>query len=291
MAGKLDKMIAPDEWVVYRARYGFRDVLTNLLVISTGLVVFWLAPLLLFLRGDPNLGIYLEAGVVTVPVWIIVIGGHVTWRICTKSTVVTNRRLLYKIGVFRPKIHDIPLAEIERVGGAPIIFPFRNWRIRVWAGEIITFRSVPDGENVCKAIRAHCGLAQPSEVTTKVLVWGVYLMPAFAVTCGFLIFIAVRYGYDWAATYIPLLEISGLFLSLPITIGAGMIGVLVASAMALAILRIVLSADESKQLICIGYDTLSLDRRLDRLLHRHYRLAERYVSWLYGRPIRCGDDE
>ena len=63
---------------------------------------------------------------------------------------------------------------------------------------------------------------------------------------------------------------------------------LAGDALALCLVRAFLSAHEAKQLICLGYDPLSGDKSWGRRRIRH---RERFLSLLYGQPIRCGDGE
>ncbi len=287
MAGKLDDMIAPDELVVYRTRYGFREGLTNLLLLSAWIVFIWQTLLWLanFDLGG-NLVLFL----------IIVTGGGVTWSLCTTTAVVTNRRLLCKIGFIRPKIHDIPLSGIERVDCEITMLALYQGTIRVRAGEIIKLPSVPNGEHVCTAIREHLGLPQPPESSTQVTIW-TWVVVFFGVVAGFGLMIEAVNLYlhaaEWAVPQIPfvILLIGMVVLLPPLGVGAILIGFLGSSVLALTIMRVFVSADEAKRLICAGHDSVSGGKRLDRFTRLLYWIAERYVSLLYGQPIRCKDDE
>ena len=287
MAGKLDDMIAPDELVVYRTRYGFREGLTNLLLLSAWIVFIWQTLLWLanFDLGG-NLVLFL----------IIVTGGGVTWSLCTTTAVVTNRRLLCKRGVIRPKIHDIPLSGIERVDCEIEMLALYQGTIRVRAGEIIKLPSVPNGEHVCTAIREQLGLPQPPKPTTQVTVsaWSMIII-GIVVGLGLMIEAANLYLHaaEWAAPQIPfvILFIGMVVLLPPLLGGAILIGWVGSNMLMLTIFRVFLSVDEAKQMICTGYHSFSGESRLDRFTRPLYWLFERYVSLLYGQPIRCEDNE
>ena len=287
MAGKLDDMVAPDEQVIYRARYGFRDALTNLLLVAAWIVFFWQALLWLV---DFDLG----GGLVLF--FIILMDGPVTWSLCTTTAVVTNRRLLYKTGVKRSKIYDIPLSGIERVDCEITMLALYQGTIRVRGRENITLHSVPNGEHVCTAIREHLGLPQPPESSTQVTIW-TWVVVFFGVVAGFGLMIEAVNLYlhaaEWAVPQIPfvILLIGMVVLLPPLGVGAILIGFLGSSVLALTIMRVFVSADEAKRLICAGHDSVSGGKRLDRFTRLLYWIAERYVSLLYGQPIRCEDDE
>ena len=286
MASKLDKMIAPDERVVYRTRYGFRDALTNLLLISAWIGVIWVAVKLPvgFEPWDTYFLLSLISG----------FGAFETWRAFTKTSVVTDRRFLYKAGFINPKVHDIALSKIEGVACYPNVLWFRQGTIRVRAGEIITRRLVPDAENTCRAIRTEAGLPQPPALARKVIVWA-WLNCVFviAVTLSFMVGILyqVTLAYVWPVPDAPLLEVLQLFVLLSSMIGGGLIGGIVSTALSLTVTRIFLSANEASQLIYLAYAFQSGIKGLGSLTRGHVWFAERFLSLLYGQPIRCADSE
>ncbi|MCH8197906.1 MAG: PH domain-containing protein [Proteobacteria bacterium] len=283
MAGKLDDMIAPDERVVYRARYGFRDALTNLLLIAAWFVVLWVA-LFWPVSFEPWEYYFILA---SISGW----GAFESWSAFTKTSVVTDRRFLYMAGFINSKIHDIPLAEIAGVGCYPAVLMFRRGTIRVRAGGTTTHRFVPDAESVCRAIRTEAGLRQPSALTRKVIVWA-WLVNVFTIAFGCRFAIeAMESAIDWAETYMPFHEELGFILILPFTLVPALIGLYVFTALVLSIARVFLSADEAKQLICLDYAYSSDIKWLDRLTRGHVRLEERFLSLLYGQTIRCADGE
>ena len=292
MAGKLDDMIAPDERVIYCARYGIRDALTHLLLTYAWVALVWI---ILFLPvgfepwdhpvGFEPWNYYILLGS------IAGIGGIETWSIFTKTSVVTNRRFLCKTGVIKQKIHDIPLAEIAGVGCYPAVLMFRRGTIRVRAGGTTTHRFVPDAESICRAIRTETGLPQPPALTRKVIVWA-WLVNVFTMAFGCrFVFEAMESTIYWAATYMPFHEELGFILFLPFPLVLALIGLCVSNALVLTIARVFLSADEAKRLICLGYAYSSDIKWLDRLTRGHVRLEERFLSWLYGQPIRCAEGE
>ncbi len=283
MADKLDKMIAPDERVVYRARYGIRDALTNLLLITAWFVVLWVV-LFWPVSFEPWEYYFILA---SISGW----GAFESWSAFTKTSVVTDRRFLYMAGFINSKIHDIPLAEIAGVGCYPAVLWFHQGTIRLRAGGTTTHRFVPDAENVCRAIRAEAGLTQPPSLTPKVIVWA-WLVNVFTMAFGCRFAIeAMESAIDWAATYMPFHEELGFILLLPFVLVLALIGLYVFTALALTIARAFLSADEAKQLICLGYAYLSDIKWLDRLTRAHVRLEERFLSRLYGQTIRCEEGE
>ncbi len=281
MAGKLDDMIAPDEQVIYRARYGFRDALTNLLLISGWVVVIWVV--VLWPVGIEPWDYYYLLSLISG------LGAFETWSAFSKTSVVTNRRFLYNAGFINSKIHDIALSEIEGVACYPNVLWFRQGTIRVRAGETITRRFVPDAENTCRAIRTEAGLPQPPALARNVIVWA-WLITVFimAVTLSIM---GVPMAYEWPVTDAPLLEVLHDFVLFLSVLGGALIGVVVSTALALTVARIFLSVDEATQLICLGYAYPSGIKWLDRLVSGHVWFVERFLSWLYGQPIRCEESE
>ena len=288
MAGKLDKMIAPDERVVYRTRRRMRNILANLFLIPTWVIL--VTQPLLWRSEVGTIWDYIVVMLVTILCFVAV----VTWNICTKTLVVTNRRFLCKTGTIKRKIHDIALSEVERVHCNRINYLVRHGIIRILAREITSLYYVPDAEDVCRAIRTELGLQQPPVLSRKLIVWG-WLAFLFIVALSISFGNEAGWGFigmsDWARTYMPLPQVLVFCLMVPFILGGVSAGYIVGPVLALTILRIFLSADEVKQLICLGYKPLAGDNWRSRLDRCFLRLGERYVSWLYGQPIRCEDDE
>lgn len=287
MAGKLDDMIAPDERVVYRTRRRMRNILANLFLIPTW-VILVTQPLLW--REVGTIWDY----IVVMLVAILCLVAVVTWNICTKTLVVTNRRFLCKTGTIKRKIQDIALSEVERVHCNRIPYLVRHGIIRILAREITSLYYVPDAEGACRAIRTELGLQQPPVLSRKLVVWWWFAF-LFIMALGFSFGVEAGWGFvgmsGWSRTYMPLPVVLFICLITPFVFVGVVAGYIVGHVLVLTMLRFVLSADEVKQFICLGYDPLAGDNWRSRLGRRFLRLTERYVSWLYGQPIRCEDDE
>ena len=98
-------------------------------------------------------------------------------------------------------------------------------------------------------------------------------------------------AYVWRATDAPLLEVLHDFVLLLSMIGAALIGVVVSTALAVTVARIFLSVNEASQLIYLAYAYQSGIKWLGSLTRGHVWFAERFLSLLYGQPIRCADGE
>ncbi len=300
MAGKLDDMIAPDERVVYRARRNLWEILWSFLgyaVCAAIITLIWL-----IFRwftgldvGDDNYPLYVGGGFILF--FLMVFWGIDTGaRISGMTAVVTDRRFLYTTGIFKPKVMEIPLADIERVTYAEVIPPISTVKIQLPTGKFVWPYFGRGSDGLCAAIKAQMGLPQPPKPPRKVVIWS-YFVRFFRGLSGFAVMYMIMTGP--LMSFIKPLEtllVAILFsfgvISLAF-VGYG-IARLVSGALALCLARNFFTADEAKQLVCLLSNArhfLPVDHWQSRLIRRRDRLAERYVSWLYGQPIRCEDDE
>ena len=302
MAGKLDDMIAPDERVVYRVHRPWRELLRGLFVYTAIYGLMWLTWYWLSEPGKGGDTYRLWLGGAFLFLLIAGSMGYIASFLGNRTAVVTNHHFLYKTGVLKPKVSKIPLAHIE--GVAPLwingIFGFGKLRLRT--GKLIQVEFGRWSQRLCAAIKAELGLPQSPDPSRKVCRWAgfVWVVPALSL---FILYLAVI-----SSPLISGLIISGLIsifewlnpqqLSIIFYLGAGgvfylliRVALLVGDALALCLARVFLSAHEAKQMICLNHDPFSGNRRWERLSRRRIRQRERLLSWLYGQPIRCKDDE
>lgn len=303
MAGKLDDMIAPDERVVYRVHRPWRELLRDLLVFTAIFGLMWLAWYWLSETGKGG-DTYRRDVLSGVLLFLLIAGsmGYIASFLGNRTAVVTNHHFLYKTGVLKPKVSKIPLADIEGVASIWITLHFGFGKIRLRTGKLIQFYFGRWSQRLCAAIKAELGLPQSPDPSRKVFRWAgfVWAVPALSL---FILYLAVI-----SSPLISGLIISGLISifewlnpqQLSILFYLGAVGVfyllirvalLVGDALALCLARVFLSAHEAKQLICLGHDPLSGDKWWERLSRRRIRQRERFLSLLYGQPIRCEEGE
>ncbi len=298
MAGKLDDMIAPDERVVYRVHRPWQELLRYLFVYTAIFGLMWLAWYwsLETGKGGDTYGRDVLGGVLLfllMLVWMANIASFLSNR----TAVVTNRRFLYKTGVLRPKISEIPLADIEGVASIWIKFHFGFGKIRLRTGKLIQFYFGRWSRCLCAAIKVELGLPQPPDPSRKVFRWAdfVWAVPALSL---FILYLASVYTplFSILKSILEWLDPQQLSILFYLLVGGVFylffkMAILAGDALALCLVRAFLSAHEAKQLICLGHDPLAGNKWWERLSRRRIRHRERFLSLLYGQPIRCADSE
>ena len=304
MADKLDDMIAPDERVIYRVHRPWRELLWYLLLyaamcIPMWLIWFWFPEAS---NGGEIYSLYLVDGVfllllIVLFLWIVASMALIAFFLSSRTTVVTDRRVLYSTGIFKPKVMEIPLADIEGVAPLRMMPSSGGVKIRLPTGKFVSPYFGWGSARLCAAIKARLGLPQPPEPTRKVFRWAGFiwalrplslfiLLLAFIYTPLICILMSILEWLDpKQLSNLSILVVAGAFYLLI------KIAMLVGNTLALCVVRAFLSAHEAKQLICLGYDPLSGDKWWDRMSRRRIRHRERLLSLLYGQSIRCADGE
>jgi hypothetical protein len=302
MANKLDEMIAPDEQVVYRSggvlrEFAWFPITFIVIVILTLTFQDWFGEVD---TEDDNFRLYVMGGFVLL--WVVSLGFSYAAIRATKA-VVTDRRVLYKTGILKPKLLEMVLADIEKVS-------FVGWRsfnhgkIELRTGKDVSFHLAQGTAGLYRAIEARLGRSQPPEPARKVMLWAHFLglmswwLPLFFV---FVIGINPIVGTvaDTIGNILNWLELEEVFILVLVEVQAlaavfgvvFLIVMLAGGGLALCLARLFLSADEARQLVCLDYDILSEDYWQIRLVRRFKRLSARFLSWLYRQPIRCDDGE
>ncbi len=285
MAGKLDDMIAADEQVIYRARAGWRVFLWSYLAYTVFLILasltwYWLRGVDV---GGDTYPLYPFA-VVLFLIYMIPLMVGITSLLRNKAALITNRRFLYKTGVLKPKVLKILFADIERIAFMPIMADDGRGEIQVRAGKVTRFYFGRNTERLCAAIKAQLGLPYPAKAPRKVILWAYFIWIFGILSVGIFALVTMRiFGSSffewldpqWTSILFPfeLLLGFGLYYALLWMI------MLVSSALALCLVRVFLSTNEAKQLVCLGFHPYFFWR------------PAKLLSRLYGQPIRCEDDE
>ena len=270
MAGKLDRLLQPDERVAFRTRQGWRRTGLTValgLALSTGL---WGA--FSWLGGSEQQALQTMLLTALLTVALTRYGGE---------TLVTDMRVLHRAGFLRPRTLEIPLwhiARLERVSG--------YLTLRGRTGETWHLDSVPKLEDLAAAIVTEAGVPAPKPPSPRIRAWrraGGF----FCIACGlgalFLLIVAgaVAIAMGWlAAVPYYLVHLSALpAFPAAILLGIGAGQILVTLAMG----RFLSAAEAREFFAAAGQDErpkwLSIPGRLP------FAAARRVATFLYEEPI------
>lgn len=296
MARKLEDMLDTGERVVFRARYGpvgiavyaaFRMVtvlifaiLSFIVVIDTNEIFFSVLESELDWRVVAALGVFWTA------IYARTISNHII--------MVTDRRVLYRHGTWWRKVTEIPLNDIKNAGPDLAFgnYSNRTWIERIGGGRtIVVF--VPRLLDLQRAVAAQCGFPPPKQFDT-IVYFGVFLIKVssnlFSVAASFLPnLIAKGLPFDLelvsightAAGFAAASLISFIFLTV-----AYVAGRVLGHLAGLVVLRFFLTLDQARQVVCMGYASIS-SNRIGIAVRWYVRQTARFASWLYGQEIRC----
>ena len=312
MAQKLEELLGPWERVLFRSASGRRRV-TILSVIFSPLILLILAPFLASALSNPvnsparisSLVLTLFAGYAA----FLCVGFIVKiWR---REILVTDHRVLYRHGTWRPRITEIPLAEITGVvvtgsggtqmariergqKGAIIIWPLPH--LDQLRNDIATLVTIPAPQQNEKAVRraiillgisACLGGAALGLFPTLGLYfiggggnfwesgatfWDlVFLYPTDSTFSAILVGVAGFIGF-----------VGYMWLTAAFFGGGCMLGYFPA----VVIFRYFLTPAQAQKTVCYGYQSMPANGF--GKVHRWYiRQIARFASWLYGQEIRC----
>lgn len=147
-------LLAPDEDVVVDAHPHWKALIgavaTTLLAIALALVAWWWMDSVQWSDGvETGVGIAVAVGVVVLVAWLA-IAPYIRWA--TTHFVVTDRRVIYRTGVFTKSGIDIPLARINSVqfrhGLIDRLFKTGTLIIESASDDPLEFDDIPNVESV-----------------------------------------------------------------------------------------------------------------------------------------------
>ena len=284
MADWLEQSIAPGERVIFRARASWRRVLYFQFIFSVVATVFlgafhWLV--------FPDF-----AEVVESILFVLFMTAFFSAELRANAAAITDRRVLWKTGIVRPKISEMALSDVEGVVFHETIAGFGSAAIRVRAGGVVKIRNLSEVERFCDAVLAQAGLPPRARMPGGVMASSLI---AIAIVLGSMLgsVIAVYFGIDraldWLAPSAPIFSWIAVLLVIPAILILLLIGSFIGAALWLCIMRIFVPAAAAKRLICAGYDFhTQTGGKLTGSFNRGFtRPLEVFASWLYGRRIRC----
>jgi hypothetical protein len=285
LADKLEDRLDSDEKIHFHARHSIVQAIERALVFA--IVLFAGLRGVSWLFGGDN-SIFGELILNS----LLSIGAAIQMRIA--AVLVTDRRVLLRMGLWRPKIVEIALIDIAHIFFAPGIFGFGDSvNIRRRSYEKIAILLVPRLEDLCDAILTQKGQAVPLKFNRKVKN---ALSLMMALTLGFGLLGITAFGFAFIGMIDSADSISGLsavfiillvmFLFIPFLLVALILGFIVGGILSLILARFYLSPAEAKELICMD-DGSSHGAWMEAVGRWCVRYQERIMSFLYGQKIRC----
>lgn len=284
MTDRLHQMLAPDERVIYRSRYGVLGALRFLTVFAAIGAILWFG-----VTWTTGLDLWDSGEFIFLVLFMLI---YYSVLAGTTTAVITDRRILYKSGVFRPQIVEMDLRNIDRVDEDVRIPGISNGKIVGRTGEDISVEYVWNGGRFFRVLREQAELDQPLMASGKVRVW-VYLIGVIGSLSGLSFGLwAVYEIFSQFEAYAPRNPISiPLFLLVLPSLIVGMLGGMwVSIAVLLCLARPFLSVDEARETICNGLSVLGQETLMGRLGRLFVWPLERVVGWLYGQRIRCEEE-
>lgn len=285
MADKLEDRLDPNEKILFHARYSLVQAIERALVFAIVLFAVLRGASWLFgeyggVSGELILNTFLSIGVAI--------------RMRVAAVLVTDHRVLLRMGLWRPRIVEIALTDIARADFAPGIFGFGDSvNIRKLNYEKIEILLVPRLEDLRDAILTQKGQTVPPKVNRKIKN-SLSLMMMFTIGFGLLGIAAFGFAFismidsaesmtGFSAVVIILLV---MFLFIPLMLVALILGFIVGITLFLTLARFHLSPAETKELICMD-DGSSRGAWMETLNRWCVGYLEGIASFLYGQRIRC----
>lgn len=285
LADKLEDRLDPGEKIFFQARYSLVQAIERALVFA--MVLFAVLGGAGWLFGDYSIvaGGLVAATISTI--WFSI-------QIRAAAALVTDRRFLFREGLWRPKVVEIPLADITQALFVPGIFGYGDSvKVRKLNSVSIEIYLVPRLEDLRIAILTAKGQTGSSRINRKIRN-AASLMVALSIGSGLLGIVAATLAFigmvnspdsmtGFSAVAIILFL---MFLLLPFIIAALILGCIVGCHLFFILARFHLSPAEAKELICWG-DGSSPGTSMEKLNRRSRKYLERMLSFLYGQKIRC----
>ncbi|MCZ6455153.1 MAG: PH domain-containing protein [Alphaproteobacteria bacterium] len=289
-------MLDTGERVVFRARHGPVDIALHAAIRMATVLVGALLSFILVNDTNEIFFSVLESGLD----WRVVAALGAFWAgsyartISNHIIMVTDRRVLYRHGTWWRKVTEIPLNDIKNAGPDLAFgnYSYRTWIERVGGGRtIVVF--VPRLLDLQRAVAAQCGFPPPQQFDAIVYFGGFLTKGSsnlFSVAAPFLPnLIAKGLLFDLelapightAAGFAAASLISFIFLTV-----AYVAGRVLGHFAGLVVLRFILTLDQARQVVCMGYASIP-PNRIAIAVRWYVRQTARFASWLYGQEIRC----
>lgn len=282
MSGKLEDQLIAGERVVFRSRYGVLAIVTAAIVIAFILA----AVTLLFVLSTG--GAVNDIGDVLLTILFSAV--FIVSRMMTQRVLVTNFRILYRHGRIRRTVEGVRLDEIRKVNFVPAFGNILSGvSVERQNGEVFGIGGVPRVLELQNVIAELCGLPPPNVDQTVSRCYGFWnaagIICMLASMVGF--FILSWQYFESVRTDISLVDFYVTVAALPLLLIAAMlVGGTIGSLLALYIMSFVLTVDQARQLVCLGYP-----KAQDDLLVKFSRWGSRqfakFLSRIYGQEIRC----
>lgn len=285
MASKLAEMLAPDETVLFRAYWNWREIVVRIL----GYVTFSLIVLFGFesIMGDED---WERDALITV----LVIATLLIRQMRRAEVMVTDRRLLHKTGHKRPPLVEIATADIEAIDLMPGLLGFGGYLSIKARGKVqIRVTSVPGLRQLWRVLAQKTGLPGPPALGIKMNV--VYhgsalfcILAGLGFVAGTGRFLIDRMVEGEAATAMDFILVFVVFV--PAIVMALLVGMVLALIISFLLIRIFLSAAQAQQLAHMGHDSHQTGF-MGWCSMWQTRISLRFLGWLYGQRLHSRDKE
>lgn len=282
MVKQIDQMLEPGERVVFRTRLSWRNYFTNLALLGAYLLVFFVA----VIEGAAWLGLPSHGSLyfillLQIPLLLLLSGGR-------SEAVVTDRRLLYRSSEFWWRVQSTPHDSITAIQLHGL---WRTRAITVGAGPVtcVEIAVLPDLDPLARALAETAGLPAPREPGNPSIAERAARVLNLATAMGLVpgIIALVLALLPWVDFTDPgWLNIVAdlLLITFVVPIFAGMaLGWFVASLLALAYLRPMVSAPEMQEAIELAFDTQ--DGLTIGLRHWARPIFMRLTHLFYGQAV------
>lgn len=283
MAKKLEDLLQPGEQVIFRARYSALELTRDTLILIAFLSIFSAA----FHWNNPEGFDFLANSflVFFIPAWL-------AGQMWNAAALLTDQRLLYRHGAFRPNIEAWPNADIRHIdfklgylGYSGVVSIERRF------GSKTTLGFIPRPEALQRAIAAQCGLSQPPAIHKAVRI-GYGLLNGVGVASALGALVALAWiGFQYLSVGADGRSIETLLIVLltgPVLLPLSMlIAATPATMICLIGIRVFLTPDQARQIACMEHR--AREHGWFAAWNRWCaRQMARFLSWLYGQDIRCG---
>lgn len=295
MASKLEDRLAPNERIVFRARFGPIAIAVYVLIAALALAG-------LFITFDWAFGKSMA--------WafslfnLVFVFGFFGLLLFGQAILVTDQRVLYQNRLWKIYVEDVPLTTIEGVEFMPgigrfgaIVTIYRHGDKKIGIG------LVPNLQGLRDAIASQCGLPVPPRIDSIVLVSvGLFQVlggiSGMSAVFGQLFFVlkfkslVIETVWDWLSSnpFQDLLftgfTLALMFSSFVVGFAFLFLGRILGSIIGLVVSRILLTPDQAKYFLSAGFPSSS-DHLFVKLFSGGRQQSARFLSLLYGQTIRC----
>lgn len=285
MSNKLEDRLDHDEKILFQARYSLAQAIERAL----GFAIVFFAAIWIVGRlfGDDS-ELYGEL------VFDALFSIGIAIQLRVAAVLATDRRVLFRKGLWRRNIVEIALSDISQVNYTPGIFGLGDkLDVRKFNSQIIHIILLPRLDDLRDTILTLKGQPVPPRTNRKIK--NAYsLMVATTIGCGLLGIGAFGFVFvsmiDTVETMlgpsVVSLVLFFMILFIPLMMFALILGFVVGSILFLILARFHMSPAEMKELICMD-DGSSHGPWMERLSQWCVRYLEGFVSFLYGQKIRC----